>query len=264
MSVSPQLLLQRHGLTMLIGVLVVGLLAVIGFETQWGSSLRPAPVVTVAQAPKASDTSLLPAFVLPGVDAGFKESLDRPLFLPTRRPVPITTATVQPLMKKGQFRLAGTVVNQTLPYAFLVEIATGKGVRVAMGSEIVSSGISVAAIDAARVVLKQGDETEELSLRTVSSPAAPAVPVGGLPGAGISGAGQRSPPPGMVVGGIPTMPGVLPVPGGVGAMPQPNSSALPGFVQPQPGTAPSAAPANPADTAVGNQRRRRFPGAPQQ
>ena len=260
MSVSPQLLLQRHGLTVLIGVLVVALLAVIGLETQWGSSLRPMPVVTIAQAPKAGDTSLLPAFVLPGVDAGFKESLDRPLFLPTRRPVPVTTATAQPLMKKGQFRLAGTVVNQELPFAFLVEIATGKGMRVAKGADILSTGISVAAIDAVRVVLKQGDETEELSLRTASSPP----PVAAQPGS--PGAGQRSPPPGMVVGGIPSMPGVAPFPTDANPQargPQPGMSVLPGFVQPSPG-APNAAPANPAETAVGNQRRRRFPAAPQQ
>ena len=266
MSVSPQLLLQRHGLTVLIGVLVVALLAVIGLETQWGSSLRPTPVVTIAQAPKAGDTSLLPAFVLPGVDAGFKESLDRPLFLPTRRPVPVTTATAQPLMKKGQFRLAGTVVNQELPFAFLVEIATGKGMRVAKGADILSTGISVAAIDAVRVVLKQGDETEELSLRTASSPPPVAAQPGSPGAAGVPGTGQRSPPPGMVVGGIPSMPGVAPVPTDANPQargPQPGMSVLPGFVQPPPG-APNAAPANPAETAVGNQRRRRFPAAPQQ
>lgn len=265
MNTIAQQWLQRHGLTALIGVLVAGLLAVIGYETKWGTSLRPEPVVAVAQAAKAGDTSLLPAFTLPGVDAGFKESADRPLFLPTRRPVPIVTAATLPSMKKGQFRLAGTVVNQDLPYAFLVEIATGKGMRVAKGSEIVSTGISVASIDASRVVLKQGDETEELSLRTASSPPPSAQPAGAT-GAQAPGVGQRPPPAGVVVGNIPTAPSAFPapVPNVSATMPQPNSSALPGFVQSPPGGVPNAAPANPADNAVGIQRRRRFPNVPQQ
>jgi hypothetical protein len=260
MSVTPKQFLLRHGLTVLIGALAIGLVAVIGAQTQWGAAIRPATVLTVAKAPAAGDTSLLPAFVLPGVDAGFKESLDRPLFLPTRRPVPVTTAPAQPLMKKGQFRLAGTVVNQEQPFAFLVEIATGKGVRVAKGAEIPSTGISLATVDAMRIVLKQGDETEELSLRTASSPPAPAAAPAAQPGTG-----QRPPPPGVLVGGMPSMPGVMPVPLDASAQArtlQPGMSALPGFVQSTP--APNAAPANPNETAVGNQRRRRFPGAPQQ
>ena len=267
MSTMTSDLLQRNGLTVLIGALAIGLLGVIGYETQWGSSLRPVPDVAVVQAAKG-DTSLLPAFELPPIESGFKDTVERPLFLPTRRPVPVATGVVQPMMKKGQFRLAGTVVNQSMPYAFLVEISTGKGMRVAMGSEIVSTGISVASIDAVRVVLKQGDETEELTLRTASSPPPPAGPVV-FPGAGVPGAAQRPPPSGVVVGGIPTMPGVTapmaPVPGGnAPMMPQPGSSVLPGFVQSPPGATPSPVQANPTDSAVGAQRRRRFPNVPQQ
>ncbi|MEQ1519190.1 MAG: hypothetical protein ABL931_22155 [Usitatibacteraceae bacterium] len=262
MSATPRQWLQQHGLTALIGLLVVGLLLVIGYETQWGTSLRPTPVVAAAQAAKAGDTSLTPAFALPPVDPAFKETLERPLFLPTRRPVPVVTGAVQPMMKKGQFRLAGTVVNQDLPYAFLVEIATGKGMRVAKGAEIVSSGISVASIDAVRVVLKQGDETEELSLRTASSPPPSAAPAA-MPGSAVPGVPQRPPPSGVVVGNIPNAPGA-PLPGASATTPQPNSSALPGFVQAPPGTTPNAVPANPTDATVGLQRRRRFPNVPQQ
>ncbi len=264
MSTMPQQWLQRNGLTALIGGLAVGLLGVIGYETQWGSSLRPAPVIAVAHAAKGSDTSLLPAFELPPVDVAFKETAEHPLFLPLRRPVPLVTGAAQPLMKKGQFRLAGTVVNQEMPYAFLVEISTGKGMRVARGSEIVSTGISVSVVDAARVVLKQGDETEELSLRTSSSPPAPIVAAPGLPGAQpITGATQKPPPSGVVVGGIPTMPGAtanVPVPAAAAG---PGMAVPPGFVQATPGAATNPAQVNPADAAAG-QRRRRFPTAPQQ
>lgn len=271
MKPTLQRWLQRHGLTTLIGVLVVTLIGVIGVETHWGTSLRPAPVLALGQAAKAGDSSVLPAFSLPPLESGFKESLDRPLFISTRRPVPVTVGAVQPTMKKGQFRLAGTILNNDLPYAFLVEIATGKGMRVARGTEIVSTGISVASIDAVRVVLKQGDETEELTLRTASSPPAP--PPGFL-GAVIPGAAQPV-PLGVVVGGVPAFPGNFPgnrggipappVAGGVvPTAPQPGSSALPGFVQSPAAPVPNVLPVNPADTAVGTQRRRRFPNVPQQ
>lgn len=262
---SRQQLIQRYGLTALIGALVFALLAVIGYETQWGSSLSLLPASAVGQVAKSGDISLLPAFGLPALDTGFKETLERPLFLPTRRPLPTVVGAGQLVMKKGQFRLAGTIVNQDLPYAFLVEIATGKGMRVARGAEISSTGISVATIDGARVVLKQGEETEEITLRTASSPPQTAPPPG-VPGIGLPG--QRPPQPGVVVSGIPAMPGptpVAPVPGSTGAtMLQPGSSALPGFVQSPPGAVPNAPQANPVDSAVGNQRRRRFPSVPAQ
>ena len=270
MKPSPQRWLQLHGLTLLIGALVVGSLAVIGYETQWGTNLRPVPVSALGQGAKNGDTSLLPAFELPAMDTGFKETVDRPLFSPSRRPVPVLTGAGQTVMKKGQFRLAGTVVNQDLPYAFLVEIATGKGMRVAMGADIMSTGISVASIDAVRVVLKQGEETEELTLRTASSPPPPtAAP--GIPAAGLPGQAQRPPPAGVLVNGVPTSNPLVPparggppvgLPGIAATVPQPGSSVLPGFVQSPAGSAPLAVPLNPSDTAVGNQRSRRVPNVP--
>ncbi len=272
MSVTWQQWLQRHGLTAVIGGLAIGLLGVVGFETQWGSSLRPSPVIVVGQAAKGSDTSLLPAFALPAADVAFNQTVERPLFVPTRRPTPIVAGAVQPAMKKGQFRLAGTVLNQDLPFAFLVEVSTGKGVRVAKGAEIISTGISVASVDAMRVVLKQGEETEELTLRTAASPPAPIAPPPGAPVAGVPGAAQRPPPTGVVVGAIPTMPAAAPAApvspiagGGVAATgPRAGSSVMPGWVQPPTDTAQTAAPATPPDATVGTQRRRRFPNVPQQ
>lgn len=273
MRTAAQQWFQQHGLTVLIGVLALGLIGVIGHETKWGGGLRPLPVVVVAQAVRSGDTSLLPVFAMPALDTGFTETADRPLFMPTRRPVPVAVGVVQPMMKKGQFRLAGTVVNQNLPYAFLVEIATGKGMRVAKGSSIVSSGISVDTVEAARVVLKQGDETEELTLRTAASPLAPAA-LPGFPGTGQPVPGQP-PPSGVVVSGVPSPTAVLPgnrggvptapFPSGISAtVPQPGSSALPGFVQSPSAPVPQAAPANPAETAIVIQRRRRLPNVPQQ
>ena len=264
----PQLL-RRHGLALLIGALVLALLGVIGLETRWGSNMRPATVLIAGQGAKSGDTSLLPEFGLPAIDAGFKETVDRPLFVPSRRPVPVVIGAVQPVMKKGQFRLAGTVINKDLPYVFLVEVATGKGIRVAKGADIMTTGISVAEVDGARVVLKQGDETEELSLRTASSPPRPAA-LPGSPEAAPPGALQRPPPAGVVVSGVPTSPASPPVAragvpvssvsvGAPANVPQAGSSVLPGFVQ-----SPEAAPGSPTESAVGTQRRRRASSVPQQ
>ncbi len=273
MNSSTQRWFQQNGLTAMIILLALGALAAIGFETRWGTSLRPDPEVLVGKVNKSDDTSLLPAFALPAIDVGFKETLDRPLFLPTRRPFPVVTGAVQPTMKKGQYRLAGTVVNQEVPIAFLVEIATGKSLRVVMGAEIVGSGISVSAIDAARVVLKQGDESEELTLRTAASPPPQALPPG-VPGAVAPAPAQRPPPTGVVVSGVPTFnapgpaPRQIPPPGAVPPvnpnLVQPGSSALPGFVQSPPEAAPNAAPVAQPEAALGDQRRRRIQNAPKQ
>lgn len=254
MKPSLHHLFLRHGLTVLIGALVVGSLGVIGYETQWGTSFRPAPAWTVGQVAKSGDTSLLPAYGMPAMDNGFKEMVDRPLFLPARRPVPVVIGAAQPAMKKGQFRLAGTVVSRDLPYAFLVEIATGKGMRVALGTEIVSTGISVSAVDAGRVVLKQGGETEELTLRTASSPTPPAPPPG-VPSGAVPGPTQRPPTAGVVVGPPPVAPGG-PVPADLAStVPRPGSSVLPGWL-PSPGAPPNAAPVSPPNSAAKRVRQR--------
>ena len=279
MKSSARRWFQQNGLTVLISLLALGALAAIGFETRWGTRFSPAPAVLVGKVNKSDDTSLLPVFVLPEIDTGFKETVERPLFLPTRRPVPIVTAAAAPMMTKGKYRLAGTIVSQEGPVAFLVEIATGKSMRVVKGAEILGSGIAVASVDVARVVLKQGDETEELTLRTSSSPPPPPPPppqtlLPGAPGAVAPVSAQRPPPPGVVVSGVPTFNAPGPVPrqnppaGAVlpvnPTVVQPGSSALPGFVQ-SPADAPqNAVPASPPESAPGNQRRPRFQRPPQQ
>jgi hypothetical protein len=274
MKLSTQQWFQRNGMTVLIGMLSVSALIAIGLETRWGTSLNPAPEMVLGKVSKSDDTSLLPAFALPPIDAGFKETVERPLFLPTRRPVPVVTGAVQPMMKKGQYRLAGTVVNQELPVAFLVEIATGKSVRVVKGAEIVASGISVSSVDASRVVLKQGDETEELTLRTAASPPPQATLPPGVPPASAPGPAQRPPPSGVVISGVPTFnaPGPAPRlnPPAAGAPPagstllQPSSSAMPGFVLSPPEAAPNTSPPSAVETPPGNPRRRRIQNTPQQ
>lgn len=263
---GAQQTLQRHGVTVIIIGCIAALAAVIGYETDWGRKIHPNPKIVATTASKSNDTAMLPAISMPAIDSAFKDSVERPLFNPTRRPPPPVVATLAPQMKRGQYKLSGTVMNNEAPYAFLVEVATGKGVRVAQGAEIVSTGISVASVDALRVVLKMGEETEELTLRTASSPPLPVAPpgavIGPVPGMPQGNPLRPAPPNGVVVGAIPTFPAgaaLAPVPQDP-RQPPPGRSAMPGFVlSPPPAEAAAAAP---ADAAGGNQRRRRFPNAP--
>lgn len=268
MNSAARVLWQRHGLTALLGLAALACLVALGVETQWGQALRT-PLPAANAAARASDmVATLPSFSLAPLDTAFRESGERPLFTPTRRLVPVNTAAA-PVMKKGQFKLSGTSVSNELTVAFLLETATGKTVRVAKGKEI--NGMTLDIVDGNRAVLKLGEETEELLLRTASSPpvARVAVPVpGSMPaGPGATAPGAQ-PLTGGVTGTVPPPPippprTVAPQPAGVPnpLVPAPGSSQLPGFVMP---SNPPNAQAAPADAGTPGQRRRRVQTPPQE
>ena len=206
---------RRFALTGMIAVLMLGIAGLIGWQTDWGRAWRDSsPEI---EARKANlDTAVLPAYKLAPLDSDYKQTTERPLFVPTRRPAPAANTSAQVVMKKGQFKLAGTTVSTGVSIAYLVETANNKTHRVNQGGEI--NGIRVERVDAARVLLKQGDDSEELSLRTAASPKLPppaqvaAAPIPGQPG-------QQ---------GQPIQPGQLPgVPGGNFGPPLPQGQAFP-------------------------------------
>lgn len=265
MNSTLRIFWQRHGLTAILILLSVVCLAAIGYETSWGRSLHtPAPVAN--NASRAGEiVATQPAFSMPPLEVAYKESGERPLFTPTRRPAALNLANV-PTMKKGQFKLSGTSISNDLTVAYLIEVASGKTVRVTKGKEI--NGMTMDTVEANRVVLKQGEETEELVLRTAASPPVKAVPApapGGFPSAGtpppLPGAppvNNFAPPPQPAVANtVPTPQANAPTPGVL----TPGSSQMPGFVMPQGQTqAPGATPAD----ANAAQRRRRLQATPQQ
>lgn len=263
---------QRYGLTAIFGLVSLGLLAAIGFETGFGSAIRrslPSP----NSAARTSDiVATLPVFELPSLDSAFKETGERPLFTPSRRPAAVNLAANVPAMKKGQFKLSGTSVSNDLALAFLFETATGKTVRITKGKEI--NGMMLETVEANRIVLKQGEETEELTLRTAASPPAPPkppVPVPSAPGMPpIPGNPGGAPPATVqpVAGvnvGVAPQPPTRPQPVGNPLVPLPGNSQLPGFVlSPAAAAAAAAQAAPPAEDGNTQQRRRRFQGTPQQ
>lgn len=107
-----------------------------------------------ARPPAASDS------VLPALDT-LTEVVARPLFLPLRRPVP--SAGAQAAQPAAQFMLAGIVIIDGHPVAFIQSGTSPPPVMVSLGGTI--GGWTVTAIERDRVVLRSGDSTAELSLR---------------------------------------------------------------------------------------------------
>lgn len=138
---------------------------------------------------------MLPPFTLAAADQFASETAARPLFTPTRRPAP-PAATVQATMRKGQFVLTGITVSAEASFAFLKEVSSGKTRSVRKGAEV--NGLRVDAVEPRRVVLRQGEETEDLMLAIQVPPrtAAPA-PAPGAPAAGSAAPNIYAP------GGVP-------------------------------------------------------------
>jgi len=205
---------------------------VIGVEHYLGSE-EPA---AVPRAPaKVADARMLPPFTLAAADQVAPETAERPLFIPTRRPAP-PAATVQPTMRKGQFALTGVTVSSEASFAFLRELSTGKTKSVRKGAEV--NGLRVDAVEPRRVVLRQGEETEDLFL-AIQSPPKSATPPPGAPG-------SPGAPPNIFA------PGGVPLPGAPGGPPMQGSAS-------QPGVAPPANPAATPPRAEGPSTGRRRP-----
>lgn len=264
---------QQHGLSALLSVAALGGALAVGIETQWGSAVRLSSTNSGAGASRTPEiVATYPNFSMPSLNGGFVETAERPLFLPSRRPIPVGPSASAQVMKKGQYKLSGTSVESDLAVAYLVETATNKSVRVSKGKEIVGSpGLMVDQVEATRVVLKMGDDTETLELRTSASPPKPATPPGtnaspGTPGAPGVAAVAPAPAPPQPQQSVPAFfappptaaTAAAPAPANTGAAP--GSSAMPGFVPQGAGAAAQTPPA--ADAAA--QRRRRFQNLPQQ
>jgi len=172
------------------------LLAVIGWETDWGREVEKIPHPPEAVAPQPVPTSLLAEYSIAGGAATRSETVSRTLFNPTRRAAPALAAeSAATKMQRGQFTLTGTTVVDGKSAAFLRE-ASGKSRRVQAGESI--NGLLVAEVKADRVKLTMGDESEELMLRVISNPrvtASPPVAVvpGAIPQPGVATA--QVPPP---------------------------------------------------------------------
>lgn len=222
--------------TLWIAVLVA-LAAIVALEHFFGG-------VTAGTGPRAPakvvEARLLPPFALPPEPATPAETVAKPLFVPTRRPSPPVATAGTPVMRKGQFVLTGVTIVPDASFAFLRETASGKTLSVRKGNMV--NGITVDVVEPRRVVLRMGEETEELALN-IQVPArvatAPAPSQGVPPAPGSASAAATPGFAGQAPGAPPAQPGAP-----AAVMP----AAPPG--------APGATPATPSSQAPVSQRRR--------
>jgi hypothetical protein len=172
--------------------------ALIGWETDWGRSLTRAPVLASNVAPQPVSIALLPEYRIEGGLAERRETVERTLFNPTRRPAPPQAAAVaRAAFQRGQFVLTGTTVVDQKATAFLREVNGGRARRVQKGETI--NGMLVAEVRPDRVRFTLGDESEELTLKVAAGPrmtvqpVVAAAPAPGTPGAPVAGATPGAP-----------------------------------------------------------------------
>lgn len=188
---------------------------VLGLQTDWGRALKRPPLADAPVVPAPVATVLLPDFRVEGGIASLKATVERPLFNATRRPAAAAIAEApKPVIQRGQFVLAGTMVTDKVAIAYLREGGpTGKSRSVRVGESI--NGMKVAEVTPDRVRLALGDEFEDLDLKVakgpkttvaVAPPAAAAAPGAAPPPGGASATGAqpvRAPVAPRVRGAVP-------------------------------------------------------------
>ena len=142
----------------------------LGFETDWGRSVGSDSVAPVAAQPQPVAVALLPEYQLDGGLEARRQTVDRVLFNPTRRPAPppAQTAAASPAMAHGLYTLTGTTVVNNIATAFLREVKGGRSRSVRQGETL--NGVLVAEVRSDRVRLKQGDDVEDLQLKIATGP----------------------------------------------------------------------------------------------
>jgi hypothetical protein len=174
--------------------------AALAYETDWGRAVDPAPDPTKSGSVPPVTVSLLPEYRIAGGPDARKETVDRVLFNPTRRPAPPAVQTAGAgagSMSKGLYALTGTSMTSGVATAFLREVKGGKSHTVRRGDSL--NGIVVADVKTDSVRLKQGDDVEDLQLKIATGPKTTiqvAAPVAAgqprAPGAGGSGAAEAN------------------------------------------------------------------------
>ena len=153
-------------------------LAVLGFETDWGDGISLPVPVPAASKPKPVDVALMPEYRIDGGLDARRETVERALFNPTRRPAPPAIAEAggaNAKLDKGQYVLTGTTLDGAVAAAVLKEVKTGKSHVVKKGEKI--GDLVVAEVTADKVRLELGGQFEELDLKIAGGPKATVQPV---------------------------------------------------------------------------------------
>src|SRR5687768_5694158 len=192
--------LRSHPFLSATAALAVALLVVIGFETKWGTRVRPAAPTAASKAAAPVDARVLPTVAATVAEQAYPESVTRPLFVPSRRPAPTAPPVAVATMPKGTLTLQGVTIAGNTRIAMLREKQSGRIHRVEQGKVV--NGMSVAQVDADRVVLRMGEESETVPMLVSKA--------GGQPGT------TAPPPPPVAAAGGPFAPVPAPAPGAPG------------------------------------------------
>ncbi len=216
MSTLPALLKPgRAWAWWLLPLLVLALL--VGWEIDWGRQIVRLPPAPVPLEPKPVTPALLPDYAIEGGLPANSETVNRTLFIATRRAAPALAGEGGPrVLKAGQFLLVGTAMSGNQNIAFLKEVAGGKSRTVRQGETV--NGMLVASVTPERVKLTLGDDAEELVLKVAPGPK--------------TTLGAPPPPPGAAQGGAVANAVPVPAPAAAAALPHPvRGSGVPGQQQ---------------------------------
>jgi hypothetical protein len=142
----------------------------LGYETHWGQGIAHEQPLPKASAPARVPVALLPEYAINGGVDARRETVERSLYNPPRRPAPpaAPAAAAKGAAQHGQYALTGTTMMGKEATAFLREIKSGKSHTVRQGETL--NGVTVAEIASDHVTLKQDGDVEELSLKIASGP----------------------------------------------------------------------------------------------
>ncbi len=159
-----------------------------------------------AGAPKVELPAPLPTFALPAA-ARLTETIDRPLFLPARRPVeveePLPSAETPKVDAPLEVVVSGVIMAEKRQFALVRRQAGGETLRLAAGDTI--DGWTVTSVLPDRVLFLRDETTKEIELKDLTpskpkpkprrgrsrrrtTPSQPAPDTGAIPG---SGSGRR-------------------------------------------------------------------------
>ncbi len=165
--------------------------AALGWETDWGRAVVHAPPEPPATAPQPVAVALLPEYQIEGGVEARRETVDRALFNPTRRPAPPANqaAGANSSLQRNLYTLTGTTVVGNVATAFLREVNGGKSRSVRKGETV--NGMVVADVKPDLIRFKQGNDVEELHLKIAPGPKTTIQVAGPVAPAGLSGCGGR-------------------------------------------------------------------------
>ncbi len=209
MTLKPPRL--RPGLSGLSIAVILACTLWIGYLLDSMEQVPPQDAATHARRAPLPEVRLAADFTLLGPEDELEATVERPLFVPGRRPKPTPApagAAVVQTMPRGRYVLAGVSVLPDRRVALLREVATNRSIRVAE-NDMLPGELRVESVSANLVVLAWRDEREPLALRVAPASTAhlPSPKLGEAPWSvpGASGAvpAPMAPQPPVITGSGP-------------------------------------------------------------